>query len=197
PILDSAILAAATLSHRYIADRFLPDKAIDLIDEAAAKLRIENDSMPSELDELRRRIMQLEIEREALRIEAKAAKQQTSKAASEEGRGTARELERIERELSELQEQNRALTARWEQEKKELDAVKAVKEQMEAKQVELDQAQRRGDLETAARIRYGELRELEGQLKNAEKSLDARQAKGDAMVKEEVDAEAITEVVAR
>src|SRR5436853_3096377 len=99
-ILDSAILAAATLSHRYIADRFLPDKAIDLVDEAAAKLRIENDSMPSELDELRRRIMQLEIEREALKIERK------DKAA---GEGSKRELERIEEELSEAQEKNRAL----------------------------------------------------------------------------------------
>jgi ATP-dependent Clp protease ATP-binding subunit ClpB len=193
-ILDSAILAAATLSHRYIADRFLPDKAIDLVDEAAAKLRIENDSMPSELDELRRKIMQLEIEREALKIEAGEG----TKSRKDDGTdGTRRELDRVEKELSELQEQNRALTARWDAEKKELDAVKAVKEKMAAKQVELDQAQRRGDLELAARIRYSDLREMETQLKNAEKSLDARQAKGDAMVKEEVDAEAITEIVAR
>jgi ATP-dependent Clp protease ATP-binding subunit ClpB len=187
-ILDSAILAAATLSHRYIADRFLPDKAIDLIDEAAARLRIENDSMPSELDELRRRIMQLEIEREALRIEQKD---------KNAGEGTRRELERIERELSELQEQNRALTARWEQEKKELDSVKGVKEKMEAKQVELEQAQRRGDLETAARIRYSDLRDLEKQLVAAEKALEKQKERGEALVKEEVDAEAIAEVVGR
>ncbi len=195
-IQDGAILAAATLSHRYIADRFLPDKAIDLIDEAASRLRIENDSMPGELDELRRRIMQLEIEREAVRLE-KAAKQQTSRAANGEGGGPARELERIERELSELQEKNRALTARWEAEKKELDAVKAIKEQMDAKQTELEQSQRRGDLERAARIRYGDLRELERKLAEAEKSLAERLAKGDALVKEEVDAEQIAEVVAQ
>ncbi len=187
-ILDSAILAAAQLSHRYIADRFLPDKAIDLMDEAASKLRIENDSMPGELDELRRRVMQLEIEREALKIEMK------DKAS---GEGTRRELDRIERELAELQEQNRTLSARWEQEKKELDAVKAIKGEMAAKQVALEQAQRRGELEAAARIRYGEMRDLEQKLAAAETIMTARQAKGDAMVKEEVDAEAIAEVVAR
>ncbi|GJQ28989.1 MAG: chaperone protein ClpB [Phycisphaerae bacterium] len=185
-IKDDAILAAAQLSHRYIADRFLPDKAIDLVDEAAAKLRIENDSMPGELDELRRRITQLEIEREALKIEAKSS-----------GDTSKRELERVERDISELQEKNRALTARWEEEKKELDAVKAVKETMDRKAVELEQAQRRGDLEAAARIRYGELRELESRLKQAELSLDARQARGDALVKEEVDASAIAAVVSR
>jgi ATP-dependent Clp protease ATP-binding subunit ClpB len=187
-ILDEAILAAATLSHRYIADRFLPDKAIDLVDEAAARLRIENDSMPGELDELRRRIMQLEIEREALKIEQK------DKSGAD---GTRRELDRIERELSELQEKNRALTARWDEEKKELDAVTAVKEKMDRKQVELEQAQRRGDLETAARIRYSDLRDLQTQLDGAEKSLAARKQRGDALVKEEVDSEAIAEVVAR
>jgi ATP-dependent Clp protease ATP-binding subunit ClpB len=186
-ILDGAILAAAQLSHRYIADRFLPDKAIDLIDEAAAKLRIENDSMPGELDELRRRIMQLEIEREALKIEASGGK----------GTGTQRELERVEKELSELGEENRTLTARWEQEKKGLDAVKDLKEEMERKQVELDQAQRRGDLERAARIRYGELRDLQLTLDKAEAALDEQKNRGEALVKEEVDAEAIAEVVGR
>jgi ATP-dependent Clp protease ATP-binding subunit ClpB len=196
-ILDSAILAAAQLSHRYIADRFLPDKAIDLVDEAASKLRIENDSMPGELDELRRKIMQLEIEREALKIEAGASKQQPGKAANEPMSGTARELDRINKELSELQEQNHALTARWESEKKELDAVKAVKEQIAAKQVQLDQAQRRGELEAAARIRFGDLRELEAKLHAAEKALEAQKNRGDALVKEEVDAEAIAAVVAR
>ncbi|MFN0133350.1 MAG: AAA family ATPase, partial [Phycisphaerales bacterium] len=190
-IRDEAILAAAQLSHRYIADRFLPDKAIDLIDEAAARLRIENDSMPTELDELRRRITQLEIEREALKIE----RTEGTKAARREA-AESRELDRVERELSELQEKNRALTARWESEKKELDSVKAIKAQMDAKQTELDQAQRRGDLERAARIRYGELRDLESRLRDAEKALTEQQNRGDAMVKEEVDAEQVAAVVA-
>jgi ATP-dependent Clp protease ATP-binding subunit ClpB len=187
-ILDEAILAAAQLSHRYIADRFLPDKAIDLIDEAASKLRMENDSMPGQIDELRRRIMQLEIEREALKIESK------DKGA---GDGTRRELDRIERELSELQEKNRALTARWEAEKKDLDAVKHIKEQIDAKKVALEQAQRRGDLETAARIQYGEIRDLEKKLAQAEDAMAQRKARGDALVKEEVDAEAVASIVAR
>jgi ATP-dependent Clp protease ATP-binding subunit ClpB len=190
-IQGTAILAAASLSHRYIAERFLPDKAIDLIDEAAARLRIENDSMPGELDELRRKIMQLEIEREALKIETKGS------ADGKGAEGTLRELNRVERELAELQEQNRGLTARWDEEKKELDAVKAIKEQMAAKLVALEQAQRRGDLEAAARIRYGDMRELEQKLKSAEEALAKRKTRGDALVKEEVDAEAIAEVIGR
>ncbi|MCC6675919.1 MAG: AAA family ATPase [Phycisphaerales bacterium] len=196
-IQDGAILAAASLSHRYITDRFLPDKAIDLVDEAASRLRIENDSMPTALDELRRRIMQLEIEREALKIESRGGSPVRGEPHAQEGRASIKELERIERELSELQEQNRALTARWEQEKKELDAVKQVKEQMDSRQTELEKAQRRGDLETAARIRYGELRELEATLKKAEEALAARQAKGESLVKEEVDAEQVAQIVAR
>jgi len=186
-IQDSAILAAANLSNRYIADRFLPDKAIDLIDEAASRLRIENDSMPTELDELRRRIMQLEIEREALRIDTGVSKDVAAQ----------REFDRVQRDLSELQDKNRALTARWDEEKKELDAVKNIKTLLDTKQTELDQAQRRGDLERAARIRYGELRDLEANLKVAEAALDDRQARGGAMVKEEVDSEAIAEIVGR
>jgi ATP-dependent Clp protease ATP-binding subunit ClpB len=198
-ILDEAILAAAQLSHRYIADRFLPDKAIDLVDEAASRLRIENDSMPTELDELRRRIMQLEIEREALKIEATERAGGRSDEAARGGgdAGAKRELERLQRELAELQEKNRQLTARWEEEKKDLDAVKDVKAQIESRQVELEQAQRRGDLETAARIRYGDLRELAQKLEHAEKRLAERQERGDALVKEEVDSEAIAEVVAQ
>ncbi len=188
-IQDSAILAAASLSHRYITDRFLPDKAIDLIDEAASRLRIENDSMPSELDELRRKIMQLEIEREALKIEAKGSK----------GKDTSqnKELERIEKELAELQEKNRKLTAVWEEEKKLLDAVKDIKEQIDHKKIELEQAQRRGDLEAAARIQYGEMRDLEEKLKEAEEKMAQRQASGGALVKEEVDAEQVAQIVAR
>jgi len=187
-ILDSAILAAAQLSNRYIADRFLPDKAIDLIDEASSKLRIENDSMPTAMDELRRKIMQLEMEREALRIET--GKNEFSDA-------NKKELDRIERELGELGEQNAAITARWDVEKKDLDAVKSVKEQIDAKRTELEQAQRRGDLETAARVQYGDIRELEAVLEKAEKRLDERAAAGDALVKEEVDSEQIADIVAK
>ena len=183
-IQDGAILAAAQLSQRYIADRFLPDKAIDLIDEAASRLRIENDSMPTELDELRRRIMQLEIEREALKLE-------------ESSDGSARELGRIEKELAELQERNRALTSEWEAEKAELDQVKSIKETIDAKRVELEQAQRRGDLETAARIQYGEMRELEAELAKADEVLREKAKQGDLLVKEEVDAEQVAEVVGR
>ncbi len=196
-IQDAAILAAAGLSHRYITERFLPDKAIDLIDEAASRLRIENDSMPTELDELRRRIMQLEIEREALRLEAgEAATGQKAKAAHEGRAGTKGQLELIERQLAELQEQNRALTARWQEEKKDLDAVKGVKGQIDAKRTQLEQAQRKGDLETAARIQYGDIRDLETRLAAAERALSERQARGGALVKEVVDAESIAEVVA-
>ncbi|GAB5497620.1 MAG: ATP-dependent chaperone ClpB [Phycisphaerales bacterium] len=187
-IQDSAILAAAQLSNRYIADRFLPDKAIDLVDEASSRLRIENDSMPTAMDEIRRKIMQLEMEREALRIE------EGEKDISEANK---KELDRIERELTELNEENAAITAKWDIEKKDLDAVKSVKEQIDAKRVELEQAQRRGDLETAARVQYGEMRELETQLAQAEARLDERAATGDALVKEEVDAEQIADIVSR
>jgi ATP-dependent Clp protease ATP-binding subunit ClpB len=198
-IQDGAILAAASLSDRYISDRFLPDKAIDLIDEAASRLRIENDSIPTELDELRRKIMQLEIEREAVRIEAT---ERRSDGATKGGNKTAtvaesKEVDRIERELSELQERNRALTAQWESEKAELDAVKDIKAEMDHKRIELEQAQRRGELESAARIQYGELPELERRLEEASHALDERQSRGDALVKEEVDAEQIAEVVGR
>ncbi len=199
-IQDGAILAAAQLSHRYIADRFLPDKAIDLIDEAASRLRIEIDSVPTELDELRRRIMQLEIEREALRIESgdgERKREGEGKGAAPEVRGTQKELERVERELAELRERNNALTAQWEAEKKQYDEVKRLKSAIDHKRTELEQAQRRGDLETAARIQYGELRDLAARLEEAERAIDERQARGDALMKEEVDAEQIAEVVGR
>ena len=182
-IQDAALLAAATLSNRYIADRFLPDKAIDLLDEAASQLRIENDSMPVELDELRRRILQVEIEREALRKE-------------KDGAAQAR-LEAIEVELADLEERNQSLTARWEVEKSELDEISAVKERIDAARVELDQAQRRGDLEAAARIQYGEIPELHERLADAERKLDSRQDEGRNLVREEVDAEMIAEIVGR
>src|SRR5687767_7524923 len=132
-ITDSAIVAAATLSDRYITDRFLPDKAIDLVDEAASRMRIENESMPAELDEIRRRIMQLQIEQEALRKEKDPASRQ--------------QLDKAEKELAELQERNSALTARWESEKATMDAVKNIQAEMDRKQTEFEQAQRAGNLE--------------------------------------------------
>ena len=182
-IQDGALITAAGLSHRYITDRFLPDKAIDLLDEAASRLRIENDSMPVELDELRRKIMQLEIEREALKIEPDEA--------------SKKRLDVLEQELASLQEENKALSSRWEQEKSELDGVREIKETIEAKEIELEQAKRRGDFETASRIQYGDMRELEERLGAAEKNLDEREQSGDALVKEEVDSEQIAEVVGK
>jgi len=183
-ILDSAILAAASLSDRYITDRFLPDKAIDLVDEAASSLKMEIESMPIELDELRRRIMQLEIEREALKL-------------GEEDETSSGEIERVESELAGLRERNNALTERWEQEKKDLDAAQSVKSEIESKKIELERAQRVGDLETAARIQYGELGDLRTRLADAERTIDERRAKGDVLIKEEVDPEAVAQVVSR
>ena len=182
-IQDAALVAAATLSNRYISDRFLPDKAIDLLDEAAAQLRIENDSMPIELDELRRRILQLEIEREALRKEKDDASHMR--------------LIAIESEVADLDERNQSLTARWEVEKSELDEVSAAKERIDAARTELEQAQRRGDLEAAARIQYGEIPDLQTRMTEIEHKLDARQQDGDNLVSEEVDAEMIADVVGR
>ncbi|MFO0827943.1 MAG: ATP-dependent chaperone ClpB [Phycisphaerales bacterium] len=182
-IQDSALITAATLSQRYIADRFLPDKAIDLLDEAASRLRIENDSMPAELDEVRRKLMQLEIEREALKLESDAE--------------SKKRLGALEQEIAESSERNRALTAQWEVEKGELDATKKLRDQIEAKQVELEQAKRRGDFETASRIQYGDIRDLESKLAKAEEALAKRRASGSTMVKEEVDPEQIAEVVAK
>jgi ATP-dependent Clp protease ATP-binding subunit ClpB len=182
-IQDSALVAAATLSQRYIADRFLPDKAIDLMDEAAARLRIENDSLPGELDEIRRQIMQLEIEREALK--------------KEKDKGSKEQLERVERQLAELQTQNGALTAQWENESNALKKIKAVKENIAARQLALEEAQRKGDLETAARIRYGELKELETELAAAERKIATLHTEGHGLVNEEVTPEEIAEVLSR
>ncbi|MSR19273.1 MAG: ATP-dependent chaperone ClpB [Phycisphaerales bacterium] len=182
-IQDSALIAAATLSTRYIADRFLPDKAIDLLDEAASRLRIENDSMPIELDELRRRTMQLEIERAALKLERDP----------ESGKRRVK----VEEELANIAESDRTLTAQWQIEKKELDAIKSIKRRMDELRIELEQAQRRGDLERAARIQYGEVRECERQLHTAEAVLKSRLESGSALVKEEVDPEAIAQVVSK
>ncbi len=182
-IQDSALVAAATLSQRYIADRFLPDKAIDLVDEAASRLRIENDSMPAELDDTRRRMMQLEVEREALKKEKDEA--------------SARQLEKVQKELAELSELNAALTAKWEHESGALKAVKALREKIEQAHTQLEEAQRKGRLEEAARLRYGELRQLEDELKRRQGELDAILKTGQSMVREEVTPEEIAEVVGK
>ncbi len=182
-IQDSALVAAATLSHRYITDRKLPDKAIDLIDEAAARIRIENDSMPSELDELRRRVMQLEIEREALKKEKDEA--------------SRKQIAIVNRTLAELQEKNSALTAQWQNEKGIIEGIKALRQQLDAMQHELEEAQRKGDLERAARIRYAELRDIEQTIQQREQQLTALHASGGGLLREEVTAEEIAEVVSK
>ncbi len=181
-IQDSAVIAAATLSDRYISDRFLPDKAIDLIDEAASRLRMEIDSKPAELDEIDRRVMQLEIEREALKKEKDEASKER--------------LERLERELAELQEESNRLKAHWELEKDGIQAIRQLKERIEQTKLEIERAERRADLEQAARLRYGQLAELETQLKEGETRLRELQS-DQRMLKEEVDAEDIAEVVSK
>jgi ATP-dependent Clp protease ATP-binding subunit ClpB len=181
-IQDSAVIAAATLSHRYIADRKLPDKAIDLIDEAAARLRTEIDSKPQALDEVDRHIMQLEIEREAL-------KREKDKASRERLAG-------IEKELADLKEQSAQLRTRWQTEKEAIAELRAVKEQIEQTRLQIEQAERRADLEAAARLRYGTLRELEARLGGLETRIKEIQSDG-ALLKEEVDAEDIAAVVSR
>jgi len=179
-ITDPATIAAATLSHRYIADRFLPDKAIDLIDEAAARLRTEIDSKPQALDEVDRQIMQLEIEREAL-------KKEKDKASKER-------LKKLEKELADLKERSKQLHAKWQTEKKAISELQAIKEKIENTRLEIERAERQADLEKVARLRYGTLRELEEQLAEKEAQLKALQEDG-ALLKEEVDAEEIAEVV--
>jgi ATP-dependent Clp protease ATP-binding subunit ClpB len=181
-IKDSALVAAAVLSHRYITDRFLPDKAIDLVDESAARLRMEIDSMPVELDEAERQIRQLEIERQALRKEQDSASKQR--------------LEALEKQLAELAEQRNSLRARWEQEKAAIARVRDTKQQLEEIRQEAERAERSADFERAARLRYGEAVELERQLEEASRRLDELQTQG-ALLKEEVDEEDIAQIVAK
>jgi ATP-dependent Clp protease ATP-binding subunit ClpB len=181
-IKDTALVAAAVMSNRYITDRFLPDKAIDLVDEAAAKLRTEIDSMPSELDEILRRTMQLEIEREALKKESDAVSKER--------------LTRIEKELAELKTQSAALQAQWQSEKEGVQRVRALREQIEQVKVEIAQAERAYDLNKAAELKYGRLTELERQLKAEQERVSGRQG-GMRLLKEEVDEEDIAEVVSR
>ncbi len=180
-ITDSALVAAAALSDRYITERFLPDKAIDLVDESASRLRMEIDSMPIELDELERRRIQLEIEREALRKE----KDDASKA----------RLESLERELAELAEEAGAMKQRWEAEKTAIAAIRTTKSELETLQTRVDQAEREADLGKAAELKYGRLPELQARLKEQEAALATLQGPG-SLLKEEVDADDIAEIVA-
>ncbi|MFL5821297.1 MAG: ATP-dependent chaperone ClpB [Solirubrobacteraceae bacterium] len=179
-IQDSAIIAAATLSHRYIADRFLPDKAIDLIDESASRLRIEIDSLPTEIDEVERRIMQLEIEREAL--------------AKEKDEASVARREALERELAELQERSSAMKAQWQAEKDAISEVRELKERLEQAHHEVERAERAADLQRAAELRYGEIPELEKKLAELEEATVDRET---TFLKEEVDAEDVAEVVSK
>ncbi len=178
-IQDAATIAAATLSHRYIADRFLPDKAIDLIDESASRLRIEIDSMPQEIDELKRREMQLEIELTSLGKE----KDDASRA----------RRDALERELAELREQSAGMIAQWQAEKAKITTIQELKERLETAHRDAERAEREADLQRAAELRYGEIPELERELAEAEARSDAN----DGFLKEEVTAEDVAEVVAR
>ncbi len=179
-VTDSALVAAATLSDRYITERFLPDKAIDLVDEAASRLRMEIDSMPVELDELERRRIQLEIEREALRKESDEA--------------SKTRLEALERELAEIAERAGAMKQRWQLEKDAIAAIRTTKEELEALQVRIDQAERETDFGTAAQLKYGTLPELQQRLQASEAALATLQGSGQ-LLKEEVDADDVAEIV--
>jgi ATP-dependent Clp protease ATP-binding subunit ClpB len=179
-ITDGAVVAAATLSNRYIGDRFLPDKAIDLVDEAASLLCIEIDSMPQEIDEVERRIVQLEIERQALQKEKDPA--------------SVERREVLERELAELKERSAGMKAQWQREKETLGAVGRIKQEIEQARTEADQATRRGDLGKAAEITYGRIPQLEHQMREAEQRLASASGRP-RFLKEEVTAEDIAEVV--
>ncbi len=180
-IQDGALVAAATLSHRYIADRFLPDKAIDLIDEAASRLRMELDSLPTEIDQLERQIQQLEIEQNALRKEKDEASRER--------------LQKLEQDLANFKEQSRQLKAQWQNEKAAINAVSIINSQIEQTKLELEQAQRRNDLNLAAQIQYGRLPELQKKLAAAEKTLHEK-PQGQRLLAQEVSEEDIAKVVA-
>ncbi|MHC4158526.1 MAG: ATP-dependent chaperone ClpB [Planctomycetota bacterium] len=179
-ITDSALVAAATLSNRYIHDRWLPDKAIDLIDEAASKLRIENDSLPAELDSIRRKIIQLQIEREALKKESDNASKER--------------LKNAEKQLAELQNKDKHLTEQWEGEKGHIDQIKELKQKIEEAQTEFENAQRKGELEAAARLKYGTIADLKKQLEEKETQLSKSDT---AIIQNEVTKEHIAEVVSK
>ena len=180
-IKDSAIVAAATLSHRYISDRFLPDKAIDLIDEAAASLRIQIDSMPTEIDQLERRATQLEIEKQALK--------------KEDDPNSKERLAHVEKELAGIREQSNALKAKWKQEKDVIAKARALKEKLERLKIEEAAEERKGNLERVAQIRYGLIRNTEEELKKVTAQIDGKA--GQRMLKEEVDEEDIARIVSK
>jgi ATP-dependent Clp protease ATP-binding subunit ClpB len=182
-IKDSALVTAAMLSKRYITDRYLPDKAIDLVDEAAAKLRTEKESMPVELDEVNRRVMQLEIEREALKRETDPASKDR--------------LTRLEKELAEAKERRQTLEAQWQSEKGGLEKVSKIKAEIEQTRIAIDQAKREYDLNKVAELQYGKLASLEKELGSEEERLIKKAGSGDRLIKEEVDEDDIAEVVAR
>jgi ATP-dependent Clp protease ATP-binding subunit ClpB len=179
-ITDSALVSAATLSNRYITDRFLPDKAIDLVDEAASRLRMQVDSKPEELDEFDRRLIQLKIEREALRKETDPASKDR--------------LERLQRDIAELEEKSSALTQRWRDEKDKLSSAQKIKEELDARRIELEQAQRKGDLQRAGELAYGVIPELEKKLRDTE---DASADTSGRMMEEAVTPDHIAGVVSR
>jgi ATP-dependent Clp protease ATP-binding subunit ClpB len=179
---DAALVAAAVLSNRYISDRFLPDKAIDLVDEAASKLRMEIDSMPAELDEIERRIMQLEIEREALR--------------KERDKASIERLGKLDKELADLKEDRSRLASHWQQEKELIQQARKLREELEAVRIEVERAQRLGDYAKASELQYGRVPKLEQRIKEEEARLADLQ-KGHRMLKEEVDEEDIAEVVSK
>jgi ATP-dependent Clp protease ATP-binding subunit ClpB len=181
-IQDAALVAAATLSHRYITDRFLPDKAIDLVDEAASRVRVQIDSMPEELDQLERKRTQLEIEREALKKES--------------DRASGERLKAVEREIADLREKTDVLKARWQNEKSAIGKVRELKERREELQAELQRAQRSGNLERAAEIQYGLLRELEQEIVREQTRTAEVQQQG-SLVSEEVSAEEVAEIVSK
>jgi ATP-dependent Clp protease ATP-binding subunit ClpB len=182
-ISDSAIVAAATLSERYIADRFLPDKAIDLIDEAASRLKIEIDSVPTEIDEVERRVRQLEIEREALKKETDEA--------------SRARLEALEGDLANLQEEAAELRTRWQNEKEPIEAIKQAKDQLEQARVEVEQAEREADLERAAKLKFGEIPELEAKVAEQGRRLEELHAGGEVLLADEVTEEDVAAVVAK
>ena len=182
-IKDSSIIAASTLSQRYITDRFLPDKAIDLIDESAAKLRIEIDSLPADIDELERRSMQLEIEQQALKKETDPASQER--------------LEKIKQDLADLREQSDALKARWQQEKGIIQKIRDIKERIDQLRIDAERFQREGDLNKVAEILYGEVPNLEKELKEEQDRIEELQKDGTAMLKEEVDADEIADIISK
>ena len=181
-ITDSAAISAATLSHRYISDRFLPDKAIDLVDEAASRLRTEIDSKPAELDTVDREVMQLQIEREALKKEKDA--------------GSKERLEKIEEQLANLEEKSTQLSVRWQAETDAIEQVRGIREQIDQANQQIEEAERQTDLQRAAELRYGHLRQLENDLADSEAALAQLQGDG-ALLKEEVDSEDIATIISK